>query len=126
MTEHDHKLMDGRALARRILNDTARTVRTLREQRGITPALATVLVGDDPSSATYVRMKARRCEEVGVRSVALELPRGTTTDELVHDLGRLADDESIHGILLQHPVPAPHRQAGRVSRPSPWSRTSTA
>lgn len=100
-------LIDGRPLARRLLIQAAERVARLRHTTGEAPTLATVLVGDDAASATYVRMKRRRCEEVGMRSVAVELPLGTSTVELLREIKRLADDRQIHGILLQHPVPAP-------------------
>ncbi len=101
------KLMDGTALARRVLAEAATKVAKIRAATGVTPSLATVLVGDDPASATYVRMKHKRCEEVGMKSVRVELPRDTTTEQLVAEIRKLATDESVHGILLQHPVPPP-------------------
>lgn len=107
MTEHAEKLMDGRALAKRVLADAARKVAFIRERTGVTPALATVIVGDDPASHTYVRMKRRRCEDAGMRSVRVELAAGVTTEALVEHIARLGADESVHGILVQHPVPAP-------------------
>ncbi|SDC90114.1 methylenetetrahydrofolate dehydrogenase (NADP+) / methenyltetrahydrofolate cyclohydrolase [Paenibacillus sp. UNCCL117] len=73
---------------------------------GVTPTLATVLVGDDPSSATYVRMKGNMCKRLGMNSVRVDLPAHTTTEELIAVIGRLNEDSGIHGILLQHPVPA--------------------
>jgi len=101
------KLMDGRPLARRLLDGARAKVEAIRAATGVTPTLATVLVGDDRASAVYVRMKRRRCEEVGMKSVAVELPQGTTTDELVAEIRKLAADPTVHGILVQHPVPAP-------------------
>ncbi len=107
MVEHGDRLMHGTALARSILDQAAVKVKALHDTARVTPSLATVLVGNDPSSATYVRMKAKRCEEAGMRSVRVELPATTSTDELVHEIGKLSEDDSIHGILLQHPVPQP-------------------
>lgn len=101
------KLMDGRALARRLLEATRVKVEKIQASAGVTPTLATVLVGDDRASATYVRMKRKRCEDVGMKSLALELPLGTTTSQLVAEVKKLADDAAVHGILIQHPVPAP-------------------
>ena len=72
---------------------------------GVTPTLATVLVGDNPSSATYVKMKRKRSEDVGMKSLAVELPHDTTTEQLVAEIVKLAQDDSVHGILVQHPVP---------------------
>ena len=101
------KLIDGRSLAGRLLEQAADKVTKVRTATGITPALATVLVGDDRASATYVRMKRKRCEDAGMKSLALELPLGTTTEELVAEIRKLATDKMVHGILVQHPVPKP-------------------
>lgn len=101
------KLMDGRALARRLLEAAARKAQRIHQATRVTPTLATVIVGDDPASHTYVRMKRRRCEDAGLKSVVIELPRDTTTAELVAEIRRLAEDSAVHGILVQHPVPAP-------------------
>jgi methylenetetrahydrofolate dehydrogenase (NADP+)/methenyltetrahydrofolate cyclohydrolase len=101
------KLMDGRPLAKRLLAGAAAKVEKIRAATGVTPTLATVLVGDDRASATYVRMKRKRCEEVGMKSLRVELPRDTTTGQLVAEVEKLAADKSVHGILVQHPVPKP-------------------
>jgi methylenetetrahydrofolate dehydrogenase (NADP+)/methenyltetrahydrofolate cyclohydrolase len=101
------RIMEGRTLAERILDEVRERVRRIISASGVTPTLATVLVGRDPASAAYVRMKRRRCEEVAMRSILVELPPGTTTDQLVREIRRLGDDPSVHGILVQHPVPAP-------------------
>ena len=74
---------------------------------GAQPTLATVLVGADPASITYTRMKRKRCESVGMRSLKIELPAETTTEQLVAEVTRLGEDPGVHGILLQHPCP-PH------------------
>ncbi len=105
MTRDPAKLMDGAAVAQRLLEAARDKVALIRERSGVTPCLATVLVGDDPASATYVRMKRKRCEAVGMRSMAVELPSKTTTEELVEAVQRLASDPAVHGILLQHPTP---------------------
>ena len=99
--------MNGTALAAGVLENAKIRVEKIHERSGIIPTLATVLVGDDPASAAYVRMKRKRCEDVGMKSLLLELPHGTTTEELVSEINKLAEDESVHGILVQHPVPAP-------------------
>lgn len=101
------KLMDGRRLAKRLLEQAATKVETIRKVAGMPPALATVLIGDDSASATYVRMKRKRCEEVGMRSLLIELPDGATTSRLATEIGKLATDRTVHGILVQHPVPKP-------------------
>jgi len=106
-TIHKAKLMNGRVLAKRLLEDAMVRVGKIHDVAGVTPTLATVLVGDDQASATYVRMKRKRCEDAGMKSVRIELPLGTTTEELIAEIKKLAADESVHGILVQHPVPAP-------------------
>lgn len=100
-------LMEGKPLAKRILDATAAQVQRIRSETGTTPCLATVLVGDDPASETYVRMKRRRCEDVGMKSLAVELPPTSSTQQVVDEVSRLGADQMIHGILVQHPVPAP-------------------
>ncbi len=106
-TAYKGKLMDGRALAQRVLDRAKAKVNRIKQETRATPALATVIVGDDPASHTYVRMKRKRCEDAGMKSVRVELPLGTTTEALVDEITKLAQDTSVHGILLQHPVPAP-------------------
>jgi methylenetetrahydrofolate dehydrogenase (NADP+)/methenyltetrahydrofolate cyclohydrolase len=99
------RIMDGAALARKISEGTARRAADLGGRIGRPPCLAAVLVGDDPASLTYVRMKQRRCESVGVRSLITRLPAVSTTAEVVEVITRLSEDPSVDGILLQHPVP---------------------
>ncbi|MFH8336731.1 bifunctional 5,10-methylenetetrahydrofolate dehydrogenase/5,10-methenyltetrahydrofolate cyclohydrolase [Streptomyces sp. AM6-12] len=98
------RLMDGTALARRIVGDTARRAAELTTRTGVTPCLATVLVGEDPASVTYVRMKQNRCRKAGITSRHVALPAHTSTTELVGTLRGLSADPAVHGILLQHPV----------------------
>lgn len=98
-------LMDGKAVAAEINDATARRVASLKQRGAATPCLAAVLVGDDPASATYVNMKARLCEKLGMTSIKVELPPATTTEELVARLQSLAKNKDVHGILLQHPCP---------------------
>jgi len=105
-SEHTSKLIDGTAVARRVLDQARAKVERVIAGSGTIPCLATVLVGDDPASTTYVRMKRKRCEDVGMRSIAVELSSDTTSDGLVEKIRELAEDTSVHGILLQHPVPA--------------------
>ncbi|WP_329263464.1 bifunctional 5,10-methylenetetrahydrofolate dehydrogenase/5,10-methenyltetrahydrofolate cyclohydrolase [Streptomyces sp. NBC_01478] len=98
------RLMDGTALARRIVEDTAKKAADLTERTGTAPCLATVLVGADPASVTYVRMKQNRSRKAGIESRRVELPATTTTAELVAALTALSADPGVHGILLQHPM----------------------
>jgi methylenetetrahydrofolate dehydrogenase (NADP+)/methenyltetrahydrofolate cyclohydrolase len=98
-------LMDGTAVARRIVEKAAADAATLTAH-GVTPCLATVLVGSDPASVTYVRMKQNRSAKAGIGSWHVELPDTITTATLVAALTELSQDPDVHGILLQHPVPA--------------------
>ncbi|MEU9170459.1 bifunctional 5,10-methylenetetrahydrofolate dehydrogenase/5,10-methenyltetrahydrofolate cyclohydrolase [Streptomyces sp. NPDC048420] len=99
------RLMDGTALARRMVEETAKRAADLTDRTGQAPCLATVLVGEDPASVTYVRMKRNRCRKAGIESRHVELP-ATTTEELVGALRELSNDPTVHGILLQHPMGA--------------------
>lgn len=99
------QIMDGKAVAAQVLQRCETRVASIKEKTGVTPCLATVLVGDDPASITYTQMKRKRCEVVGMRSVKVELPAETTTEGLVAEIRRLGADPGINGILLQHPVP---------------------
>ena len=75
-------------------------------KKNINPTLATILVGNDPASETYVKMKRNTCARVGMKSIAVELSETTTTQELLNKIQELNDDKNVHGILLQHPVPS--------------------
>ncbi len=105
MSKSQPTLIDGKAVAARVLQQAARKVDLIQAETGRAPCLATVLVGDDPASATYVRMKGKRCEAAGMQSLRIEMPADTTTDQLIEKIRSLADDPAVHGILLQHPVP---------------------
>ena len=99
-------VLDGKQLAQESEADLAQRVAALKTASGgRTPILATILVGDDPASATYVRMKGNACRRVGMASLAVELPAGTTTAQLLDKIAELNSDDGVHGILLQHPVP---------------------
>ena len=101
----DSKILDGKRIAHQILEGTAQKVACFKREKRITPCLATVLVGSDPASATYVKMKRKRCAEVGMTSWPIEMPRETTTAQLVAQIAQLANDPVVNGILLQHPTP---------------------
>ncbi len=106
-TTNKAKLMNGRDLAKRVLDGVRAKVEKIRKATGVTPSLATVLVGTDPASVAYTRMKRKRCEDVGMNPRRIELPADTTTERLVATIDELAVDDSVHGILVQHPVPKP-------------------
>jgi len=98
------KVLDGKKLALRTEIEIKNQVDELLS-KGITPTLATILVGDDPASETYVRMKRNTCARVGIKSIAVELSKDTSTEELLSKIDALNKDSSVNGILLQHPVP---------------------
>lgn len=98
-------VLDGKQLATRIESDLATRVAALKARSGRTPILATLLVGADPASATYVKMKGNACRRVGMDSLKIELPETTTTEQLLAEIARLNANPDVHGILLQHPVP---------------------
>ena len=98
------QILDGKKLASDSEKEILESVSVLKE-KGIIPTLATILVGDDPASETYVRMKQETCKRVGMKSLAINLPKETSTEELLLKIDELNNDKKIHGILLQHPVP---------------------
>ena len=98
------KILDGKSLALATEESIANQVIELNN-KGISPTLATILVGQDPASETYVKMKRNTCARVGMKSIAVEMPDATTTEELLTKINELNDDNDVHGILLQHPVP---------------------
>jgi len=101
-------ILDGKALATQTEIQLAARVTALKSRTGgATPILATLLIGDDPASATYVRMKGNACRRVGMESQALHLPSHISTAEVLAQIDALNADPNVHGILLQHPVP-PH------------------
>lgn len=101
-----HIVMDGKSVAKETEETLKERVEVLKKEKGFVPILATVLVGDDPASATYVKMKGNACERVGMKSVKVELPETTTTEELLRKIKELNSNKEVSGILLQHPVPS--------------------
>ena len=98
-------ILDGKELSA-ISEDSIKNRVDDLVKKGTEPTLATILVGNDPASETYVKMKRNTCTRVGMKSIAVELPESTTTDELLNTIHKLNDDKNVHGILLQHPVPS--------------------
>lgn len=98
-------ILDGKAYAKEMERELEQRVTLLKERTGRTPILATILVGDDPASATYVKMKGNACRRVGMDSLKVEMPETTTTEELLAKIAELNNNPDVHGILLQHPVP---------------------
>jgi methylenetetrahydrofolate dehydrogenase (NADP+)/methenyltetrahydrofolate cyclohydrolase len=99
------RIIDGRQIAELLRGDIARDAAEFRSKTGIAPHLAAVLVGDDPASAVYVRNKQSACEKAGLKSTLIKLPASTTGEELLAVVARLNADASIHGILVQLPLP---------------------
>jgi len=97
-------VLDGSASAKEIERDLIPRVNRIKERSGRTPILATILVGDDPSSATYVRMKGNACRRVGMESRQVFLPQQITTERLLTAIDESNADANVQGILLQHPV----------------------
>ncbi|MFL0798410.1 MAG: bifunctional methylenetetrahydrofolate dehydrogenase/methenyltetrahydrofolate cyclohydrolase FolD [Cellvibrionaceae bacterium] len=100
-------VLDGKALAQRTEEELSARVAAMKEKSGgQTPILATILVGDDPASATYVKMKGNACARIGMESIRVEMPSETTTEQLLAKIDELNTNPNVHGILLQHPVPS--------------------
>ena len=98
-------VLDGKELSRISEESIKKKVQEL-SSKNIKPTLATILVGNDPASETYVKMKRNTCARVGMESIAVELSEDTTTEELLEKIRSLNNDVNVHGILLQHPVPS--------------------
>lgn len=98
-------VLDGKTLALQMEGVLAKRVEAIKARGNGVPILATILVGDDPSSATYVRMKGNACQRVGMESMRVVLPQTTTTVELLVQIDVLNANSRVQGILLQHPVP---------------------
>jgi methylenetetrahydrofolate dehydrogenase (NADP+)/methenyltetrahydrofolate cyclohydrolase len=99
------EILDGKVIADAIKSEVAGEVRRMKETHGVTPALAAVLVGEDPASAVYVRNKVRACEEVGITSRKIGLEHSISTDELLRIVTELNREDDIDGILIQLPLP---------------------
>lgn len=99
-------ILDGKAVAQQTEAELSERVARLKQKSGgQAPILATILVGGDPASATYVKMKQNACKRVGMESIAVEMPDSTTTEQLLAKIQELNANPNCHGILLQHPVP---------------------
>lgn len=99
------KIIDGNAVAQRMRAEIAEAVAQMKEKYGVVPGLATVLVGDNPASHSYVRMKRKACADVGIESFPHELPANATQEEVEAVVQRLNEDPRVHGILVQLPLP---------------------
>lgn len=98
------QIIDGKAIGQQIRESIAERVKELKE-KGVTPGLAVILVGEDPASQTYVRNKHRSCEAIGIYSEVIKLPENTSEEELLEQIHTLNERKEIHGILVQLPLP---------------------
>jgi methylenetetrahydrofolate dehydrogenase (NADP+) / methenyltetrahydrofolate cyclohydrolase len=98
--------LDGKAIAAKTESELSQRVALIKQRTGKTPILATILVGTDPASATYVKMKGNACRRIGMESLAIELGAETTTEQLLDQIDTLNQNPEVHGILLQHPTPS--------------------
>ena len=98
-------VLNGKELSKKVEEELKEKVEVLKEKTGKNATLATIIVGSDPASQTYVKMKGNACKRVGINSLKVELKEETTTEELLKVIEDLNKDENIDGILLQHPVP---------------------
>ena len=99
-------ILDGKKVSKETEEILKIRVDKIKARKGTVPTLATILVGDDPASATYVKMKGNACKRVGMNSLKIELPSSTSTEELLNEINKLNNDPEVSGILLQHPVPS--------------------
>ena len=106
-------ILDGKKLSARLKAEMASRVAEMEERYGRVPALAVIIVGEDPASQTYVRNKVKACEETGIRSIHIALPSGVRERELLDQIKRLNEDPGVDGILVQLPLP-PHINEHRV------------
>ena len=99
------KIIDGKAVAEKVINECKEEIAVLK-QKGITPGLAVVLIGEDPASKVYVGSKARKCEELGIYSLKIEMPAESTQEEVMKVVEDLNNNDKVDGILVQSPPPA--------------------
>lgn len=107
------KLIDGKEIADKKKNEIAKEVEALRAA-GVTPGLAAIIVGKNPSSLTYVRSKEKTSKSLGMRSVLIEMPENTSEQELLSKITELNNDNAIHGILVQLPLPSQINEANII------------
>lgn len=99
------RLLEGKVFAAKLKEEAGKKAQELKAKYGITPGLAVIIVGENPASQVYVRNKHKACTELGFYSEGVELPATTTREELLAEIKRLNNDEKIHGILVQLPLP---------------------
>ena len=102
---NDNKIIDGKLISSQIKEEIKVEVEKLKHEKGITPGLAFILVGEDPASKVYVNSKGKACEQLGFYSITKTLPEDTTEDILLKQIDEFNEDKNIHGILVQLPLP---------------------
>ncbi len=100
------QLIDGKSLANKIYESVGKSVEILKQEMNIVPGLAVILIGDDPASHAYVKMKAKACEKVGFYSITHHMPDSISQDEIIGTIAMMNDNPHIDGILVQLPLPA--------------------
>ena len=100
------EIIDGKKIAKEIRNEIRGETNLLKEMKGVTPGLAFILVGENPASQVYVKMKGKACEEMGFHSVTERMPENTTEEALLKKVEQFNEDSKIHGILVQLPLPS--------------------
>ncbi len=113
------QLLDGKVMALALREEIARDVAKLRQEKGVTPGLAVILVGDDPASQIYVKNKGTACQQAGIYSETIRLPEETTQQALEDEIRRLNVDARIHGILVQLPLPGHLDEAAALAAIDP-------
>ncbi len=101
----NNKILDGKKLANKLNLELKKKIKEAVEKTGIIPKLATILIGEDPASKVYVNIKHRTCKEVGINSKIVELDKHISKEMILNEIDKLNNDPSIHGILLQIPLP---------------------
>lgn len=105
-TESLAKVIDGKSVAKQIREEIGVEITRLKEATGVVPGLAVILVGDRKDSATYVRNKKKACDSVGINSFEVHLPENSTEEEVLTSITRFNEDPTVHGILVQLPLPS--------------------
>ncbi len=113
------KIIDGKAFAENLRADIKKRVEKLKQEKGVTPGLAVVLVGNDPASEVYVRNKGKQTIEAGMRSFEYHLPETTSEVELLKKIDELNDNQQVHGILVQLPLPKHINEAAVINAITP-------
>ena len=109
------KIIDGKKISAETRRQIAAEVEAFRNAHGFVPGLAVIIVGENPASQVYVRNKKKACDEVGMYSVVCEMPESTTESELTQKIEELKNDSSIHGILVQLPLPKHINEANIIA-----------